>query len=107
MFTNVLQPTHLLIVLIVALVLLGPKRLPDAGRALGKGLKEFRSSLSGDDTDHTDDQIAPPARPAQHGDSPHELRDSPVVATPTAELTAASSTPSAANQHASDFPTNR
>jgi sec-independent protein translocase protein TatA len=99
LFTNVLQPTHLLIVLIVALLVLGPKRLPDAGRALGKGLKEFRSSLSGDDTD---DQIAPAPRPAEQDDS-HELRDSPIVATPTAELTAASSTPSAANQHASDY----
>jgi sec-independent protein translocase protein TatA len=100
LFTNVLQPTHLLIVLIVALLLLGPKRLPDAGRALGKGLKEFRSSLSGDDTD---DQVAPARRPAQHEDSPQELRDGPIVTTPTAELTAASSTPSAASQHASDF----
>jgi sec-independent protein translocase protein TatA len=100
LFTNVLQPTHLLIILIVALLLLGPKRLPDAGRALGKGLKEFRSSLSGDDTD---DQIAPAPRPAQQEGSPRELPDSPIVTTPTAELTAASSTPSAANQHASDF----
>ena len=100
MFTNVLQPTHLLIILIVALLLLGPKRLPDAGRALGKGLKEFRSSLSGDDTD---DQIAPAPRPAQQEGSPHELRDSPIVTTPTSELTAASRTPSGADQHASDF----
>jgi sec-independent protein translocase protein TatA len=99
MFTNVLQPAHLLIVLIVALVVLGPKRLPDAGRALGKGLKEFRSSLSGDDPD---DQIAPTPRPAQQEHSPHELRDSRIPTTPTEELTAASSTPSAANQHASD-----
>ena len=56
LFTSILQPTHLLIVLIVALVVLGPKRLPDAGRALGQGLKEFRSSISGEGND---DQIAP------------------------------------------------
>ena len=48
MLTNVLQPTHLLIILIVALLILGPKRLPGAGRALGQGLKEFRNSISGD-----------------------------------------------------------
>ena len=48
MFTGLLQPTHLIIVLlIVALVFLGPKRLPDAGRALGQGLKEFKNSLGG------------------------------------------------------------
>jgi sec-independent protein translocase protein TatA len=56
MFTSILQPTHLLIVLIVALVFLGPKRLPDAGRALGQGLKEFKNSISGEHED--DHQIA-------------------------------------------------
>jgi sec-independent protein translocase protein TatA len=52
-FTNILQPSHVLIILIVALVLLGPKRLPAAGRALGQGLKELRSSI-GDG--HEDDR---------------------------------------------------
>lgn len=46
MLTDILQPTHLLIVLVVALMVLGPKRLPDAGRALGQGLREFKSSIS-------------------------------------------------------------
>jgi sec-independent protein translocase protein TatA len=46
---NILQPTHLLLVLVVALLVLGPKRLPEAGRALGKGLRDFRSAMSGDD----------------------------------------------------------
>jgi sec-independent protein translocase protein TatA len=46
-FTSILQPTHLLVILIVALVFLGPKRLPDAGRALGQGLREFKSSIGG------------------------------------------------------------
>jgi sec-independent protein translocase protein TatA len=47
MFTSILEPTHLLIILIVALVFLGPKRLPGAGRALGQGLREFRNSIGG------------------------------------------------------------
>jgi sec-independent protein translocase protein TatA len=47
MLTDILQPTHLLIVLVVALVVLGPKRLPDAGRSLGQGIREFRSSIAG------------------------------------------------------------
>jgi sec-independent protein translocase protein TatA len=46
---NILQPTHLLLVLVVALLVLGPKRLPEAGRALGKGLRDFRSAMSGED----------------------------------------------------------
>ena len=48
MFTGILQPTHLLILLAVALIFLGPKRLPEAGRALGQGLREFKASISGD-----------------------------------------------------------
>jgi sec-independent protein translocase protein TatA len=67
LFTSILQPTHLLIILIVALVVLGPKRLPDAGRALGQGLKEFRSSISGE---HSEDQIAPAPAVTQAEDSP-------------------------------------
>jgi sec-independent protein translocase protein TatA len=46
---NILQPTHLLLILVVALLVLGPKRLPEAGRALGKGIRDFRSAISGDD----------------------------------------------------------
>jgi sec-independent protein translocase protein TatA len=38
---------ELVIVLIIALIVLGPKRLPEAGRAVGKGLREFKDSLSG------------------------------------------------------------
>lgn len=99
MFTNVLQPTHLLIVLIVALVLLGPKRLPEAGRALGKGLKEFRSSLSGDGSD---DQIAPAPPSAHERGYAQEPHDHSIVATPTAALTGASSTPPTSGQRSSD-----
>ena len=46
MLTGIFEPTHLVLILIVALVFLGPKRLPSAGRALGQGLKEFKNSLS-------------------------------------------------------------
>ena len=35
------------IVLVIALIVLGPKRLPDAGRALGRGIREFRQSIAG------------------------------------------------------------
>ena len=44
---NLLQPTHLLIILAVALIVLGPKRLPEVGRALGKGLRDFKEAVSG------------------------------------------------------------
>jgi sec-independent protein translocase protein TatA len=44
---DVLQPTHLIFILVVALLVLGPKRLPEVGRSLGKGLRDFRGALSG------------------------------------------------------------
>jgi sec-independent protein translocase protein TatA len=40
-------PMELIIVLVIALVVLGPKRLPAAGRSLGQGMREFKDSLSG------------------------------------------------------------
>jgi sec-independent protein translocase protein TatA len=49
LLTGLLQPTHLILVLIVALVFLGPKRIPEAGRALGHGLREFKNSVAGAD----------------------------------------------------------
>ena len=48
MFSGLLQPTHLIILLAVALIFLGPKRLPDAGRALGQGLRQFKDSIGHD-----------------------------------------------------------
>lgn len=40
-------PMELVVVLIIALVVLGPKRLPEVGRSVGKGLREFKGALSG------------------------------------------------------------
>ena len=50
------------IVLVIALIVLGPKRLPDAGRALGRGMKEFRDSISGARRDEDEDLDAPLTR---------------------------------------------
>jgi sec-independent protein translocase protein TatA len=41
-------PLELVVVLVIALIVLGPKKLPEAGRALGKGMREFKDSLSGE-----------------------------------------------------------
>jgi sec-independent protein translocase protein TatA len=59
MLTGILQPSHLLIILIVALLTLGPKKLPAAGRALGQGLSEFRRSINGADGPDTDAVSSP------------------------------------------------
>ena len=44
-------PMELAIVLIIALVIVGPKKLPDLGRSAGKGLREFKDSVTGDKDD--------------------------------------------------------
>ncbi len=44
-------PMELVIVLVLALLVLGPKRLPEAGRSLGRGMRNFKSSLTGDDSE--------------------------------------------------------
>jgi sec-independent protein translocase protein TatA len=65
MFTGILQPTHLLILLAVALIFLGPKRLPDAGRALGQGLREFKDSIG-----HEPQPPLPEAAETAHEETP-------------------------------------
>lgn len=45
--TDILAPSHILLILVVALIVLGPKRLPEVGRSLGRGLRDFRSGLQG------------------------------------------------------------
>jgi sec-independent protein translocase protein TatA len=57
--TDILQPTHLLFILVVALLVLGPKRLPEVARTLGKGLREFRAAISGE-ASHSHAEIVPP-----------------------------------------------
>ena len=47
LFTGLLQPSHLLVLLVVVLVVFGPKRLPELGRSLGQGMRAFKSSLEG------------------------------------------------------------
>jgi sec-independent protein translocase protein TatA len=48
-------PLELIVVLIIALVVFGPKRLPELGRSMGRGIREFRGSVSGDNKDDDDD----------------------------------------------------
>ena len=54
---------EIIVILIIALIVLGPKKLPDAGRALGNGMRDFKDSISGDskrdkDDDEDDGQYA-------------------------------------------------
>jgi sec-independent protein translocase protein TatA len=56
-------PMELVIVLVIALIVLGPKRLPDAGKSLGRGMREFKDAISGRDDDEREDTALEPAVP--------------------------------------------
>jgi sec-independent protein translocase protein TatA len=45
---------EIVVVAIIALIVLGPAKLPDAARAMGKGMREFKGALSGEDDDRDD-----------------------------------------------------
>ena len=47
MFGGALQPTHLILILIIVLIVFGPGKLPEIGGSLGKSLSEFKRSMSG------------------------------------------------------------
>jgi sec-independent protein translocase protein TatA len=51
-------PLELIVILAIALIVLGPKKLPEVGRSIGKGMREFREGISGD-RDRDDDDERP------------------------------------------------
>jgi sec-independent protein translocase protein TatA len=68
LFTGLFQPSHLLVLLVVVLVVFGPKRLPELGRSLGQGMRAFKSSVEGH---HEGDEVSTGApEPAREADKP-------------------------------------
>ena len=59
-------PLELIVVLAIALMVLGPKKLPEVGKSLGRGIREFKGSISGEDDRRA--ELAEPA--AVHADDP-------------------------------------
>lgn len=63
MFDGIFQPTHLILILIVVLIIFGPGKLPDVGKALGKTVREFRRATSS--TLEEEEEKKPQVLPAQ------------------------------------------
>ncbi|HLH66478.1 MAG TPA: twin-arginine translocase TatA/TatE family subunit [Solirubrobacteraceae bacterium] len=94
MVGDILQPTHLLFILVVALLVLGPKRLPEVGRQLGNGLRDFRAALNGERSERA--ETTPRASVSL---DPTPLREEPAIAPqPTAEYPQATLAPPGAAQ---------
>jgi sec-independent protein translocase protein TatA len=58
---------EIIIVLVIVLLIFGPKRLPDLGRSLGRGMREFKDSITGKDDD---DEQKPELTAAAHEEEP-------------------------------------
>ena len=56
--------TELIILLVVLLLVFGPKRLPEMGRSVGRGIREFKDSVSGQEKPDEPAAVTPPAEPA-------------------------------------------
>jgi sec-independent protein translocase protein TatA len=51
MFENLLQPMHLLVIFVIALLVFGPKKLPELGKGLGEGIRGFKDGLKDQPSD--------------------------------------------------------
>jgi sec-independent protein translocase protein TatA len=72
-------PLEIVILLVIVLLIFGPKRLPDLGRSLGRGMREFKDSVTGKDSDDDEPRRlaqAEPAPPAEPTTTPAERQTS-------------------------------
>ena len=64
MLDGLFQPTHLLVILVIALFVFGPKKLPELGQGLGKGIRSFRDSMRAA-TSEEPEKVETPAKTAE------------------------------------------
>jgi sec-independent protein translocase protein TatA len=68
-------PLEIIILLVIVLLIFGPKRLPDLGRSLGRGMREFKDSVTGKDDDEEPPRLAQ-TEPAPPESTPAERQTS-------------------------------
>lgn len=57
--TGLTQPWHIILILVIALMLFGGRKLPEIGRSLGTGMREFKDSITGHRSPELSEQLAP------------------------------------------------
>lgn len=98
-------PGELIIVLIIALIVVGPGKLPDVGSALGKSIREFRKAATDVKETTSLEAPAPAAAPAPATPAPAAAVAEPVVAAPSGVPAAAPAAPAgAASEPAEGWP---
>lgn len=70
-------PTELIVILAIALLVLGPKKLPEVGKSLGKGIREFKDGISSSDS--RDDAPALPQQATAQVGAPPQPADTVVA----------------------------
>jgi sec-independent protein translocase protein TatA len=55
-----ISPLEIIVLLVIALIVLGPQRLPEMARSVGRGMREFRTALTSDHRDDEDDELERP-----------------------------------------------
>jgi sec-independent protein translocase protein TatA len=93
------NPLHILVIVVLLLLLFGAKRLPEIGRSLGTGMREFKQSVTGEATSHNHD--AQPPGQQQASLPPATAQQAPMPA-PAPQQTAPAPVPSSAQANPQD-----
>ena len=78
-------PLEIIIILVIVLIVFGPKRLPDLGRSLGRGMREFKDSVTGKDKDELPEASAETPEPTTVKSEPTPVKPEPTTVTPAGE----------------------
>ncbi len=73
---GLLSPTHLVFILLIVLILFGPGKLPELGKGLGKGIREFKSAMRGEMEGSSDAKAKEEAKKAEDEKKPEEVKKS-------------------------------
>jgi sec-independent protein translocase protein TatA len=69
MFDGLMQPTHLILILLIALIFFGGKKLPELGKGLGQAIRGFKSAMNEQESSPENPQL-PPKTPDSHENRP-------------------------------------